>query len=155
MHYRDSGNTSLSAKLRKAGIKAQVLSKAQMENARTEVERLLGKKYPDTLEGNLQVRNFFQVSNADSVMAVAPLRGDMMGVTGGTNTAVQLGITLNKPTYVWDTNTEKWYKYNGTTFVETATPTLTKNFAGVGTRDIEEYNTFNKTTQKWEPRKEY
>jgi energy-coupling factor transporter ATP-binding protein EcfA2 len=62
---------------------------------------------------------------------------------------------LNKPTYVWDTNTEKWYKYNGTAFVETVTPTLTKNFAGVGTRDIEEYNTFNKTTQKWEPRKEY
>jgi len=154
-HYREASNTGLSQKLKNAKVTATILTKAQMDTARAEVQRLLGKTYPDNLQGNLQVRNYFQVANADSVLAVAPITANMLGVTGGTNTAVQLGISLNKPTYVWDTTTEKWYKYNGTTFVETATPVLTKNFAGVGTRNIENYNVLSKTTNKWEPRKEY
>ena len=40
-------------------------------------------------------------------------------------------------------------------FIPTQTPTLTRNFAGVGTRDIENYNTLDKTTNKWTPREEY
>jgi len=40
-------------------------------------------------------------------------------------------------------------------FTLTETPTLTKNFAGVGSRDIEGYNVQNKETGNWEPRKEY
>jgi hypothetical protein len=39
----------------------------------------------------------------------------MNGVTGGTNTAVQLGIKMNKEVHVWNTVDEKWYKYNSTT----------------------------------------
>jgi hypothetical protein len=90
---------------------------------------------------------------------------------GGTDVAVQLGIKLNKPVYVFDLDTQKWYTqdldflangynknkhdwlYNG--WIETDTPKLTKNFAGVGTRDIESYNVKNKETNKWEPRKQY
>jgi hypothetical protein len=34
-------------------------------------------------------------------------------------------------------------------------PKLTKNFAGVGSRDIESYNVRNKETGNWEPRKQY
>lgn len=154
-HYRDAGNASLSAQLRKAGVTAEVLSKQEMDVARTEVEKLLGKKYPDTTEGNLQVRNYYQVANSDGVFAIAQLAADKSGVSGGTNTAVQLGIELNKPTYVWDIATKAWYVYNGDTFEVTSTPTLTKNFAGVGSRDIELYNTQNKQTGKWEPRKQY
>ena len=32
---------------------------------------------------------------------------------------------------------------------------LRKNFAGIGTRDIENYNVQNKSTGNWETRKEY
>jgi hypothetical protein len=72
----------------------------------------------------------------------------MKSVTGGTNTAVQLGIKMNKLVHVWDTNTEQWYKYNPNSgiFEKEDTPTLTKNFAGIGTRDIENYKTLNKET---------
>jgi len=154
-HYREEGNKSLSQKLRNAGVTATVLSKEQMDIARAEIKRLLGKEYPNTTEGNLQVRNYYQVANADSVFAIAKLASDKTGVAGGTSTAVQLGIELNKPTYVWDINTESWYRYNGDTFEVTETPTLTKNFAGVGSRDIENYNVKNKETEKWEPRKQY
>ena len=154
-HYREEGNKALSQKLRNAGIQATVLTKEQMDIARAEIKKLLGKEYPNTTEGNLQVRNYYQVANADAVYAIAKLSSDKVGVSGGTNTAVQLGVELNKPTYVWDITTESWYKYNGDTFELTETPVLTKNFAGVGSRDIESYNVKNKETEKWEPRKQY
>ena len=161
-HYRDSGNTSLSQKLRNNKVQATVLTSEQMEEARTQVEKLLGKKFPNTTQGNLQVRNYYQVANADAVYAIATLNDSKTRVSGGTNTAVQLGIKLNKSVYVWDTNGETWYEYktnkygdNGEFKARTSAPTLTKNFAGVGTRDIENYSTLDKTTNKWTPRKEY
>ena len=161
-HYRDSGNTSLSQKLRNNKVQATVLTSEQMEEARTQVEKLLGKKFPNTTQGNLQVRNYYQVANADAVYAIATLNDSKTRVSGGTNTAVQLGIKLNKSVYVWDTNGETWYEYktnkygdNGEFKARISAPTLTKNFAGVGTRDIENYSTLDKTTNKWTPRKEY
>lgn len=170
-HYRDAGNKSLSAQLRKAGIEPTVLSKEEMDNARVAVENLLGKKYPDTTEGNLQVRNYYQVANSDAVYAIAELSYEYRSaaertagadmslakkVKGGTNTAVQLGITLNKPTYVWDISSKKWHQWDSSKneFVEVATPTLTKNFAGVGSRDIESYNVKDREGN-WVPRPQY
>jgi len=181
MHYKDVDNPNLSQKLRNAGVKATILTDEQMNFARNEVRRLLGIDYSikstDTekqiLQKNLQVRNFYQVYNADAVYAIAKLDNSVDTskpdnftditksiksykfdkVKGGTNTAVQLGIKLNKPVYVWDITTEKWYKFDGTQFEEIETPTLTKNFAGVGSRDIENYNV--QKEGKWRPRKEY
>jgi hypothetical protein len=172
-HYRDTGNTSLSAQLKKAGVEAEVLTKEQMDTARIEVEKLLGEKYPDTIQGNLQVRNYYQVANADAVFAIAEITQvvdkdapknttDITKsvnsykhiVKGGTNTAVQLGIKLGKPVYVWDLATQSWYKWDGNRwFEETDTPTLTKNFAGIGSRDIESYNI--QKEGKWVPREQY
>ena len=40
-------------------------------------------------------------------------------------------------------------------FVETDTPILTKNFAGIGTRDIQNYNIYDKDTKTWKQRPEY
>jgi hypothetical protein len=170
MHYKDAGNANLSQKLRNAGVKATVLTKEQMNKARTEVERLLGENYPDTLQGNLQVRNYYQVANSDAVFAVAEIAPSTKPeVFGGTNTAVQLAIKMNKPVYVFDLDTNKWYTqdldflangydntkhnfdYNG--WKEINTPTLTKNFAGIGSRDIESYNV--QKDGKWVPRVKY
>lgn len=156
-HYRDGANTRLSARLKKAGVKAAILTKEMMDTARVEVSKLLGITYKDDIRGNLQVRNYYQVSNADSVLAIAELdpKTQNRGVKGGTNTAVQLAIKMNKPVYVWDTSSEQWYVFTKDGFVVSDTPVLTENFAGVGTRDIESYNVPNKATGKFEPRPQY
>lgn len=154
-HYRDQRNQVLSSSLNKRGVKATVLSKEQMEFARRREFELLGKHYDDTLQGNLQVRNFYQVASSDGVFAIASMNSAKNGVSGGTNTAVQLGISLNKPTHVFDLNSEKWYKYNpeSKVFEDESTPVLTKNFAGVGTRDIQKYNIYK--DGKWVEREQY
>ena len=282
-HYKDAGNANLSQQLRNKGVKAEILTKEQMDFARQKVKELLGVEYKDDLRGNLQVRNFYQVYNADAVYAIAKINNDNKSVSGGTNTAIQLGIKLNKPVYVWDINSETWNKFNSSSknnltpsakgkmtfsygsnrrsdiianttleaikngertattryesdghieywrnlkigdviewegqngekvlvevtkplhklvgsgktaeqwsklegwsveyfnskvkskldgawqieykiinnqkgFQKTDTPTLTKNFAGIGSRDIEKYSVLNKETNKWEPKKEY
>lgn len=156
-HYRESNNPNVSNTLKKAGVDPVILSKEQLEEARDQVEKLLGKRYEDTIQGNLKVRNFYQVINSDGIFAIAKLNKDKTGVLGGTNTAIQLGIQLNKKLYVWDVDTEKWYSYDTTSkiFVETDTPILTKNFAGIGTRDIQNYNIYDKDTKTWKQRPEY
>ena len=156
-HYRESNNPNVSGTLKKAGVDPVILSKEQLEEARNQVEKLLGKRYEDTIQGNLKVRNFYQVINSDGIFAIAKLNKDKTGVLGGTNTAIQLGKQLNKEIYVWDVDTEKWYSYDTTSkmFVETDTPILTKNFAGIGTRDIQNYNIYDKDTKTWKQRPEY
>lgn len=167
-HYRNSDNVVLSQKLKNKGVKAEILTKKQMDFARNELEKLIGKKYPDTLQGNLQVRNYYQVINSDAIYAIAKLNNNATGVAGGTNTAIQLGVKLNKPVYVWDIDSENWWisvnnddgNFLGfTPYIDEnnspETPVLAKNFAGIGSRDIENYNILNKETGKWESRKEY
>jgi exodeoxyribonuclease-5 len=171
-HYKDAGNANLSQQLRNKSVKAEILTEEQMNFARQKVKELLGIDYSikpsDTekqiLQKNLQVRNFYQVYNADAVYAIAKINNDNKSVSGGTNTAIQLGIKLNKPVYVWDINSETWNKFEtnledalaGKTvseFYEVETPTLTQNFAGIGSRDIENYNV--QVEGKWQPREEY
>jgi energy-coupling factor transporter ATP-binding protein EcfA2 len=159
-HYRDEKNSNLSKKLKDAGVKAVTLTAAALNKARDNVNKLLGTNHKDDIAGNLQARNYFQVANSDGVFAIGSLTANKKGVTGGTNTAIQLAIKLTdkvRPVYVWDTNTQRWYEFNRTkgVFQATTTPTLTKEFAGIGTRDIENYNTKNQLTGKFEPRKQY
>ena len=69
--------------------------------------------------------------------------------------AVQVGIKQGKPVHVYDLNTENWYQYNQSTgrFEVEDTPVLTKSFAGVGTRNIQNYKV-NKNGQ-WVDREGY
>ena len=138
-HYRDANNTKLSLRLRNIGVQPVVLTNEQLEHARAKVKQILGIEYPNDIEGNLKVRNFYQFDNADAIYAIGTLKDDKKGITGGTNTSVQLGIKLNKSVYVWDVTSEKWHKFNGNQFTPCETPVLTKNFAGIGTRDTEKY----------------
>ena len=157
MNYRDSGNINMSKRLRDLGVLPIILGDDDMSLARNEIRKLLNESYNNDIQGNLKTRNYYQVANSNSVIAIGTLTNSKNDVTGGTSVAVRLGIAMNKPTYVWDLNTEMWYKYNidSKLFEPSATPTLTKNFAGVGTRDIEDYQVKNKATGKFESRKEY
>lgn len=150
-HYRASDNINLSVPLKKAKIQATVLTKEEINNARNEVNKLLNKNYQDNLQGNLQARNYYQVSNADAVYAIAKLSPSKQSVTGGTNTAIQLGIIMGKPVYVWDVSTYQWYVFdiNDNKFTHSDVPILTANFAGVGTRQVMSYNIKDRNTGNW------
>jgi hypothetical protein len=111
--------------------------------------------------GGLVRRDYLQAKAADAVFAVGKIleEGDTnskgykvkaLQVDGGTGYAVQMAINLGKPVYVFDLNYNVWMKYNPEGLVDsdipgqkgrfdqTDTPVLTKKFAGVGTREINE-----------------
>jgi hypothetical protein len=94
-------------------------------------------------------------------VAIAPIDDSMKFVEGGTGWAVAMAQANNKEINVFNLKDNSWYKWNGNTFVKSSVPTLSKNFAGIGSRqdkgkmtpesiqairDVYE-NTFNATTQ--------
>ena len=129
----------------------------EAQKAVTQAERQMGRIEPNhTTRNTKKIRNYSQVKNADAIFAIGSLipkgaditiaRGQatkkalVPQVNGGTSVAVQLGIMQNKPTYVFnqianETYPQGWYKWDNTKqdFVPISTPTLTKNFAGIGT----------------------
>ncbi len=155
------------------------LSKIELEEGIIEVKKtykVLGR--PDISKYyNLHGRNWFQVKNAEAIFAIgiiiAPGRIDSKGylnktkkeiVAGGTGYAVEMAIQHNKPVYVFDQIRNKWFvwktdinllgeKYGGK-FIEINIPTLTENYAGIGTREINEngikaiIEVYNKTAKE-------
>lgn len=89
---------------------------------------------------NLLSRNWFQVKNSECVFAIGMF--DKKGsVSGGTGWAVQMAIDNKKNIFFFDQPLKSWHKYN----YETQSfekidyiPKLTENFAGIGTRKINE-----------------
>jgi hypothetical protein len=101
------------------------------------------KKYPQGQHQyiqNLLSRNWFQVKNSEAVFAVGMLQ-DEKTVKGGTGWAIQMSVDNKKSTFVFDQNFNRWYKFNyvfGRFEIFDGIPTLTENFAGIGTREINE-----------------
>ena len=83
---------------------------------------------------NLLARNWVQVKNSEAIFAIGEISNNL--VKGGTGWAVQMAIDAGKPVYVFDQNMNKWFKWDDRIFSETYIPTLTKHFAGIGTRKI-------------------
>ena len=84
---------------------------------------------------NLLSRNYAQVKNADAIFAVGHLKNGI--VDGGTGWAVQMAIDDNKPAYVYDQVRKQWFSnINGQWQVFSGIPKLTKNFAGIDTREL-------------------
>ena len=161
--------------------------KGEAQLAVSQAERLMGRIESTHFTRNTKkIRNYAQVKNADGIFAIGSLipkgaeitiaRGQktkialVPQVNGGTSVAVQLGIMQGKPTYVFNqvgnsVYSQGWYKWDNTVkdFISTETPTLTKNFAGIGTssntteagkqaiRDVYE-KTFNES--KGDPKQE-
>lgn len=106
--------------------------------------------------GKLVRRDMIQANNGEAIYGVTELvksgikgrKGYTNKVTysvpeGGTGYAIARGIILGKPVYVFNQSNEYgneigWYKWEGNDFVKTDTPTLTKNFTGIGTTEINE-----------------
>ena len=84
---------------------------------------------------DLLARNYAQVKNTDAIFAVGNLKNGV--VDGGTGWAVQMAIDDNKPVYVYDQVRKQWFSnINGQWQVFSGIPKLTKNFAGIGTREL-------------------
>ncbi len=108
----------------------------------------------DTFAGGLVRRDYLQAKAADAVYAVSTLiepgQKDAKGyvnktnkkiVSGGTGYAVQMAINLDKTVFVFNQADNTWWMYDNTRGefgVYGATPILTKKFAGIGTREINE-----------------
>lgn len=154
-HFRPIDNQNMSKTLRDGNVKPFSITHEQSNYAREQIKQLTGRELPYTLAGELLARDFYQVDKSDGVFAVANITSSQKAVEGGTNMAVQVGIKQGKPVHVYDLNTESWYQYNQSTgrFEAEDTPVLTKSFAGVGTRNIQNYKV-NKNRQ-WVDREGY
>lgn len=154
-HFRPDDNRNLSKTLRDRNVKPLPITHEQSNYAREQIKQLVGRELPYNIGGELLARDFYQVDKSDGVFAVANITSSQKDVEGGTNMAVQVGIKQGKPVHVYDLNTESWYRYNQSTgrFEVEDTPVLTKSFAGVGTRNIQNYRV-NKNGQ-WVDREGY
>ena len=154
-HFRPADNQGLSKTLRDRNVKPFSITHEQSNYAREQVKQLTGRELPYDVGGELLARDFYQVDKSDGVFAIANITSSYKAVQGGTNMAVQVGIKQGKPVHVYDLNTESWYQYNQSTgrFEVEDTPVLTKSFAGVGTRNIQNYKV-NKNGQ-WVDREGY
>lgn len=154
-HFRPADNQMLSKTLRDRNVKPFSITHEQSNYAREQIKQLTGRELPYDVGGELLARNFYQVDKSDGVFAIANITSSYKAVQGDTNMAVQVGIKQGKPVHVYDLNTESWYQYNQSTgrFEVEDTPVLTKSFAGVGTRNIQNYK-INKNGQ-WVDREGY
>lgn len=154
-HFRPADNQRLSKTIRDRNVKPFSITHEQSNYAREQIKQLTGRDLPYDIGGELLARDFYQVDKSDGVFAIANITSSQRAVEGGTNMAVQVGIKQGKPVHVYDLNTESWYQYNQSTgrFEVEDTPVLTKSFAGVGTRNIQNYKV-NKNGQ-WVDREGY
>lgn len=156
VHLRPENNTRLSKKLRVLMMAPTIVTSEELDFAKNEINRLLGTNHRRCIASDLKFRNYYQVSNSEAVFCFAPKISDT-SVSGGTDVALQLAIKMNRGAYVFDTNTLSWFTYNdesGTLCSIDYVPTLTQNYAIVGTRDVENYKVLNKKGE-WAPRKNF
>ena len=150
MHYyhgrkTNYGNVELSDSQIKEGI-------INAKNAASALGKSFSYKYSSLLG-----RNWFQVKYSEKILAVGRIllpgekgsrgfvnKSGKMVVDGGTGYAVEMGIQHGKKVYVFNQeDSEKlkksWYEWKNNSFIACPTPTLSKNFAGIGTRQINEH----------------
>lgn len=151
-HYREPGAKSVdSPTLKGEGVKPVEMSKAEFKEGTekaTKAAQRLGRPMSAKF-AHYQIRNWNQVKHADAVFAVGrildvgeagakgfPNKAKKQTVDGGTGYAVEMAIGEGKPVFVFDQARKKWHTWDGKEFVQIDTPTLTPNFAGVGTREL-------------------
>lgn len=94
---------------------------------------------------NLLARNWYQVKNSDAVFAVGKFQNFKENiVSGGTGWAVQMALDNNKPVFFFDQDTTYWFTYRrdlNRFSLMSSIPTLTEDFAGIGSRELESSGT--------------
>jgi len=89
---------------------------------------------------NLLSRNWFQVKNSEAIFPIGMFANKKQSlVSGGTGWAVQMAVDNKKDIFFFEQPSKSWYKYDYKTSIFQKMyeiPKLTKNFAGIGTRKI-------------------
>jgi hypothetical protein len=161
-HYKSEDSPNVSATLKNKGQSATILSTGQIEQGLFHAQLAandLGRNMPTKkTEQELLARNWYQVKSVmdagGAVYAIAELE---KGYTkGGTGYAVAMAIRNNVPVFVFDYTRKAWFKRGESSWIKVdGTPELTKDFAGIGTRDVERYNIKDKETGAWVPHNRY
>ena len=117
------------------------ITQAQYEEGLQKVREAvgpLGRRLPESKPYvmGLLSRNWQQVKNADAVFAIAEGLDASGNVQGGTGWAVQMAKAEGKPIHVFDQGQRTWLTWTGSAWISEDTPALTKNFAGIGTRQL-------------------
>jgi hypothetical protein len=119
----------------------------EVESAYRQSVKDLGRKILDanSFSGGLVRRDYLQAKAADAIFAI--IEGfDVNGYPkGGTGYAVSMGIRMGKPVYVFSQEDNEWLiaekdadgTFNGS-WTTVDIPILTKKYAGIGTRKINE-----------------
>ena len=103
----------------------------------TKAAKSLGRPFnPKSDYVNLLRRNYYQLKDAEAVIAVSRILPGGTKVDGGTGWATQMGIDKGVPVYVFDQVKKSWFKWDGSKFVDSDLPPKFKEFAGVGTRTL-------------------
>ena len=172
-HYFTGVKGPLNAPLGNVDITGAPVAIEGAQKVAQAAKEMWGYKYA-TMKDQRLIRNWAQVLNSDAVFAIGTIgkkgdiwKGDEKSLTprrllkeavqGGTGYAVEMAIQAGKPVYVFDQNRKQWYKNIDGVWGKSETPVLTKNFAGIGTRELNEVgkqairdvyaNTFKTTTQ--------
>lgn len=83
---------------------------------------------------SLLARNYCQVKNAEEIFAIGHFKNKV--VDGGTGWAVQMAMDVGKIVNFYDQDRDVWGRYSNGKWERSDTPVLTKNFAGIGTRKL-------------------
>jgi hypothetical protein len=116
----------------------------------TEAARAMGRIEPTyQVRDERLIRNWSQVKYSDAVFAITTMlnvgaemnygkKAKIRQGKGGTGYAMEMAIQAGKPVYVFDQVRKEWFKNIDGTWERSEVPTLTPNFAGIGTREINE-----------------
>lgn len=101
-------------------------------------------EYTSQYVKNLLSRNWFQIKNSEAVFAIINKFMTKDIVSGGTGWAIQMAVDCDKPIFVFLQNTMggEWFQYMPLVGFEKfngSVPCLYENFAGIGTREINEH----------------
>jgi len=113
--------------------------KEKFEKEYLEVVKILGRKVlnENTYVGKLVRRSMMQADDADAIFAISTLDNDGF-VKGGTAYAVIRGIQRGIPVYLFDQNSNSWKIWDDGNFKEIPQPTITKNAAVIGSRELQD-----------------
>ena len=114
--------------------------KEKLDKEYQEVVNILGRKVLDinSYAGKLVRRDMLQADKADAIFAIGTVASNGY-VDGGTGYATTRGIIRGIPVYLFDQSDSTWKVWDKEQykFIPTIQPSLTKNAAVVGTRNLQ------------------
>jgi hypothetical protein len=110
--------------------------------------RQMGRIEPHhQIKDNRLIRNWSQVKYSEAIFAISTIlkvgnemnygkKALILQAKGGTGYAVQMAINERKPVYLYDQVRKLWTCNIGGVWSRCGIPELTKEFAGIGTRNV-------------------